>query len=163
MIFFLFLFYSRSQYIFINIPSLSPLEWHPFSIATSPTDLYPTLFIKDMGYNPTPTRHRHTYTPHTPQLHTTHDTRHITHSTYTTHIIYAHIHSSPTDLYPTLFIKDMGYIDYTYYTTTYTTTSTPLHYTLHTIHYTLHYTLFTNTLPLHYTYTYIRAHTLIPY
>jgi len=41
--------WNMGQYLFINIPNISPLEWHPFSIASAPTDLYPSVFIKDMG------------------------------------------------------------------------------------------------------------------
>lgn len=37
------------QYCFINIPQISPLEWHPFSISCSPVDGVTTHHIKSMG------------------------------------------------------------------------------------------------------------------
>ena len=40
---------STGQYAFINIPSISGTEWHPFSISSSPGDMSTTHHIKDMG------------------------------------------------------------------------------------------------------------------
>ena len=41
--------FEMGQYFFINIPELSILEWHPFSISSVPSDLYITHHIKLMG------------------------------------------------------------------------------------------------------------------
>ena len=41
--------YEMGQYYFINIPSISTLEWHPFSISSSPEDFNTTHHIKNMG------------------------------------------------------------------------------------------------------------------
>jgi len=43
--------YEMGQYFFINIPELSILEWHPFSISSAPSDSYITHHIKMMGTN----------------------------------------------------------------------------------------------------------------
>lgn len=43
---------SRSQvgqYVFINIPSLSLKEWHPFSVASGPRDEHIDLYIRALG------------------------------------------------------------------------------------------------------------------
>ena len=37
------------QYVYINIPSISSLEWHPFTISSAPTDSVTTHHIKVMG------------------------------------------------------------------------------------------------------------------
>lgn len=37
------------QYAFINFPRISPLQWHPFSISSSPSAGVLTFHIKDMG------------------------------------------------------------------------------------------------------------------
>ena len=37
------------QYVYINIPLISSLEWHPFTISSSPTDSVTTHHIKVMG------------------------------------------------------------------------------------------------------------------
>ena len=37
------------QYVYINIPSISSLEWHPFTISSSPLDSVTTHHIKVMG------------------------------------------------------------------------------------------------------------------
>ena len=39
------------QYVFINIPAISLLEFHPFSISSSPLDPYTSCHIKSMGKN----------------------------------------------------------------------------------------------------------------
>ena len=41
--------HRMGQYCFINIPQISPLEWHPFSISCSPLDSVTTHHIKSMG------------------------------------------------------------------------------------------------------------------
>jgi len=41
--------YEMGQYAFINFPQISPLEWHPFSICSSPADPLTTHTIKSMG------------------------------------------------------------------------------------------------------------------
>jgi len=41
--------YRAGQYAFINIPSIAPLEWHPFTISSSPGDDTITFHIKNMG------------------------------------------------------------------------------------------------------------------
>lgn len=43
--------YRAGQYAFINIPSITPLEWHPFTISSSPGDANVTFHIKNMGKN----------------------------------------------------------------------------------------------------------------
>jgi len=40
---------EMGQYAFINFPQISPLEWHPFSISSSPADPLTTHTIKSMG------------------------------------------------------------------------------------------------------------------
>jgi FAD-binding domain/Ferric reductase NAD binding domain len=37
------------QYVYVNIPAVSSLEWHPFTISSSPTDSTTTHHIKVMG------------------------------------------------------------------------------------------------------------------
>ncbi|CAM9826458.1 unnamed protein product [Scytosiphon promiscuus] len=41
--------HEAGQYVFINVPSISLLEWHPFTIASCPDDRETTHYIKDMG------------------------------------------------------------------------------------------------------------------
>ena len=41
--------YEAGQYAFLNIPALSTLQWHPFSISSAPSDPEVTFHIKDMG------------------------------------------------------------------------------------------------------------------
>jgi predicted ferric reductase len=41
--------YSVGQYCFLNIPQISALEWHPFSISSAPEDDITTHHIKAMG------------------------------------------------------------------------------------------------------------------
>jgi len=43
--------FRAGQYAFINIPSITPLEWHPFTISSSPGDATLTFHIKNMGKN----------------------------------------------------------------------------------------------------------------
>jgi len=43
--------FRAGQYAFINIPSITPLEWHPFTISSSPGDTTITFHIKNMGKN----------------------------------------------------------------------------------------------------------------
>jgi len=44
----LFLYHAAS-YAFVNVPEISLLEWHPFTIASAPTDDDISFAIKDMG------------------------------------------------------------------------------------------------------------------
>ena len=37
------------QYVYINVPAISSLEWHPFTISSSPVDTVTTNHIKVMG------------------------------------------------------------------------------------------------------------------
>jgi predicted ferric reductase len=39
------------QYCFVNIPAISALEWHPFSLSSAPEDAVTTHHIKAMGEN----------------------------------------------------------------------------------------------------------------
>ena len=41
--------YKSGQYAFINIPAIHPLQWHPFSIASSPNSKYLCFMIKKAG------------------------------------------------------------------------------------------------------------------
>eukprot|EP00998_Keelungia_sp_KM082_P008085 NODE_426_length_1964_cov_54.425150_g419_i0.p1 GENE.NODE_426_length_1964_cov_54.425150_g419_i0~~NODE_426_length_1964_cov_54.425150_g419_i0.p1 ORF type:complete len:608 (-),score=139.28 NODE_426_length_1964_cov_54.425150_g419_i0:7-1830(-) len=41
--------YMAGQYLFINVPGISLLQWHPFTISSSPLDCLVTLHIKSMG------------------------------------------------------------------------------------------------------------------
>ncbi|CAN0463399.1 unnamed protein product, partial [Hapterophycus canaliculatus] len=41
--------HDAGQYVFINVPSISLLEWHPFTISSCPDDRETTHYIKDMG------------------------------------------------------------------------------------------------------------------
>ena len=40
---------EMGQYAFLNIPAISTLEWHPFSISSAPSDDYTTFHVKNMG------------------------------------------------------------------------------------------------------------------
>ena len=39
----------HGQYVFMNIPAIHPLQWHPFTVASSPSSPYLTLMIKKAG------------------------------------------------------------------------------------------------------------------
>jgi len=41
--------HKMGQYVFINIPAISTLEWHPFTISSSPLDKTTTHHIKNMS------------------------------------------------------------------------------------------------------------------
>lgn len=41
--------WKSGQYAFINIPAISKLEWHPFSISSSPNGKYLSFMIKKAG------------------------------------------------------------------------------------------------------------------
>jgi len=43
--------FKAGQYAFINIPSITPLEWHPFTISSAPGETALTFHIKNMGKN----------------------------------------------------------------------------------------------------------------
>ena len=38
--------YSCGQYIYLNVPSISRIEWHPFTISSAPSDGKVTCHIK---------------------------------------------------------------------------------------------------------------------
>ena len=39
----------HGQYVFLNVPAVHPLQWHPFTVASSPHNPYLTLMIKKAG------------------------------------------------------------------------------------------------------------------
>ncbi|PIA43190.1 hypothetical protein AQUCO_02000554v1 [Aquilegia coerulea] len=41
--------YKSGQYIFLQCPTISPFEWHPFSITSAPGDDYLTVHIRTVG------------------------------------------------------------------------------------------------------------------
>jgi predicted ferric reductase len=41
--------HTAGQYCFVNVPSISPLQWHPFTISSAPTDKTSTIHAKAMG------------------------------------------------------------------------------------------------------------------
>jgi len=41
--------WKSGQYVFINIPGIHPLQWHPYSIASSPNGKYLSFMIKRNG------------------------------------------------------------------------------------------------------------------
>jgi len=41
--------YQAGQYCFLNVPGISSLQWHPFSISSAPGDEVMTFHIKNMG------------------------------------------------------------------------------------------------------------------
>ena len=41
--------HEAGQYVFLNVPAISPLEWHPFSISSPPSALFRSFHIRDMG------------------------------------------------------------------------------------------------------------------
>ncbi|GLU05254.1 hypothetical protein SLE2022_223650 [Rubroshorea leprosula] len=41
--------YKSGQYIFLQCPSISPFEWHPFSISSAPQDDYLSVHIRTVG------------------------------------------------------------------------------------------------------------------
>jgi len=41
--------HQMGQYCFINLPAISVLEWHPFTISSAPSDLVLTHHIENMG------------------------------------------------------------------------------------------------------------------
>lgn len=44
--------YSCGQYLYLNIPEISPLEWHPFTISSAPSDRRVTCHIKQAPAGP---------------------------------------------------------------------------------------------------------------
>ena len=40
---------EAGQYVFLNVPCISALEWHPFTISSAPGDLLTSHHIKSMG------------------------------------------------------------------------------------------------------------------
>lgn len=41
--------YYAGQYMYVNVPSISALQWHPFSISSAPSSSTLSFHIKDMG------------------------------------------------------------------------------------------------------------------
>ncbi|KAJ8648303.1 hypothetical protein MRB53_001326 [Persea americana] len=41
--------YKSGQYIFLKCPTISPFEWHPFSITSAPDDDYLSVHIRSIG------------------------------------------------------------------------------------------------------------------
>ena len=39
----------HGQYVFMNVPAIHPLQWHPFTVASSPSSPHLTLMIKRAG------------------------------------------------------------------------------------------------------------------
>ncbi|KAG8055526.1 hypothetical protein GUJ93_ZPchr0001g32510 [Zizania palustris] len=41
--------YKSGQYMFVQCPSVSPFEWHPFSITSAPGDDYLSIHVRQLG------------------------------------------------------------------------------------------------------------------
>jgi NAD(P)H-flavin reductase len=41
--------FRPGQYCFVNVPAISVLEWHPFTLSSAPADAHTTVHIKEMG------------------------------------------------------------------------------------------------------------------
>ncbi|OEL37753.1 Respiratory burst oxidase-like protein C [Dichanthelium oligosanthes] len=41
--------YKSGQYIFLNCPTISPFQWHPFCITSAPQDNYVSVHIRTLG------------------------------------------------------------------------------------------------------------------
>ena len=41
--------YKAGQYVFLNVPDVSALQWHPFTITSAPDDPYVSVHIRQVG------------------------------------------------------------------------------------------------------------------
>ena len=41
--------YKAGQYLFLNVPAVSSLQWHPFTITSAPDDPYVSVHIRQVG------------------------------------------------------------------------------------------------------------------
>ncbi|BGP25328.1 hypothetical protein JCM10295v2_004251 [Rhodotorula toruloides] len=41
--------YKSGQWLFLNVPAVSPLQWHPFTISSAPEDPYVSVHIRQVG------------------------------------------------------------------------------------------------------------------
>lgn len=41
--------YKAGQYLFLNVPAISALQWHPFTITSAPDDPYVSVHIRQVG------------------------------------------------------------------------------------------------------------------
>ena len=41
--------YKAGQYLFLNVPAVSSLQWHPFTITSAPDDPYVSVHICQVG------------------------------------------------------------------------------------------------------------------
>lgn len=41
--------YRAGQWLFLNVPEVSPYQWHPFTISSAPDDPYVSVHIRQVG------------------------------------------------------------------------------------------------------------------
>lgn len=41
--------YKSGQWLFLNVPSISPFQWHPFTISSAPNDPYISIHVRQVG------------------------------------------------------------------------------------------------------------------